>query len=117
MAVTVRQLNRARGDLASARSTLEAIAAKPDVLRTADGRVQAVKDIDEAVVRVDGARRELRRSLGLSVAQAVPGLRTQRAGLLTLTDDARTGALAGRALVVQVDEIAKTARFTQGVVP
>jgi hypothetical protein len=116
-AVTFRQLNRARGELATARSTLEAIAAKPDALGTAEGRTQALKDIDQAVARVDAAQRDLRHSDGLSLARVVPGLRTQRAGLLTLTDDARRGALAGRALIAQVDRIAKTARFRQGVVP
>src|SRR5947209_16510705 len=99
-------LSATREQLAAARSTLEAVAAKPNILRTSEGRIQAMHDIDNALAHVNAANKTLHHSVVLSIAGDVPGLRTQKAGLLMLADDARRGSLAGRALIAQVDEIA-----------
>src|SRR5205823_3120723 len=73
--------------------------------------------IDDALQRVGSARKTITQSLFVSVVRVVPGLATQRAGLLALVDDSRVGATAGRRLLDQADALASRTRVVSGAVP
>src|SRR5438270_11813955 len=88
-------LSEARAQLIEARTALSRTVNDPGSMRTADGRRAARFQIQGAIRHVDAARRKVKGSMFLSGARVVPGLRTQRAGLLALIDDSGAGAVAG----------------------
>lgn len=116
-ALGYRDLRGVRAELAAARQTLQIAVNDPRSLQTADGRLQVRAQVDAAITSVGSARLRLRRSVPLSLTSVVPGLGTQRSGLLRLVDDARTGASVGRDLLAQVDALAGRSQLRGGAVP
>src|SRR5438876_11512663 len=103
-------LSMARGQLIEARSVLSRTVNDPGSLRTPDGRRAARVQIDEALGHIESAGKKIKGSMFISPLRVVPGLRTQRAGLLALVDDSRVGALAGRRLLDTADALADRTR-------
>ncbi len=116
-ALGYRDLQAVRSDLGTARQTLQGAINDPGVLRTPEGRARVRAQVDAAVASLATARRRARGSVPLTVAQVVPGLRAQRAGLLTLVDDAGAASAGGRDLLAQLDALADRSRLQDGLVP
>lgn len=110
-------LLRARAQLEGARSTLEVALNDPSVLGTAEGRAATISAVDGAVASVGSARRRVEGSPALSALGSLPGLRTQRAGLLSLIDDSAGAADSGRRLLGAIDRLAATNQLRDGVLP
>ncbi len=108
---------RARAQLMGGRATLQAAVDNPAPLATPEGRAAAMVEVDRAIASISDARRRVTRSVALSLAGAVPGLRGQRAGALQLVDDSIAAARAGRDLLGTVDELAERAQVRDGVLP
>jgi len=116
-ALAVQDLVRARSQLVAARATLAAVSDDPSVLRTSQGRTTTLAQMNAAVAAIDVARRRVLGSPALSVAGFVPGLRSQRAGLVGLINDSGAATIAGRDLLAQVDVLADRTRLRDGVLP
>lgn len=110
-------LAHARGQLAEAREVLAAVAADPAGLRTAEGRSAALASGRRAMELIAGAGRRLERSVPLRAAGFVPGLSTQRWGVLAVAEDAGDAAGAAVRLVAAVDELAARERVHEGAIP
>lgn len=108
---------RARTQLAGARSALQAAVDDPSSLGTPEGRAAAVAQVDGAQASIAEARDDVAGSPVLSLAGLVPGLRSQRSGLLRLIDDAGTAAGAGRQLLVSIDGLAGRTQVRDGALP
>jgi len=110
-------LRRVRSDVSGARATLQQSINDPSLLRTPDGRARVRTQIDAAIASLGSARTRARHSLPLSVVRVVPGLRAQRAGLLTLVDDAGTAAAGAHDLLAQVDSLVSRSQLRDGEIP
>ncbi len=110
-------LRQVRSNLSGARDTLQQSIDDPRLLRTSDGRAQVRTQIDAAIASLGSARHRVHHSLPLSVVQVVPGLKTQRAGLLTLVDDAGTAAAGASDLLDQIDSLVSRSQLRDGEVP
>src|SRR4051812_28501778 len=84
-----RDLRAARSDLVTARKTLRASGDNPSSIRTAEGRAKAAQTLDSVRRDIDAAQDKLNHSPALAVARVVPGLASQRSGLLRLVSDSR----------------------------
>ncbi len=112
-----RDARHARGRLASARETLRLVMDNPASLQTPEGRTVARGRVDDALRTLVSTRRRLVRSPGMVVAGVVPGLSTQRQGLLRLVDDGAEAAGVGRDLLGRVDALADRTVLRDGAVP
>jgi len=110
-------LRQVRSDVTSAQATLQGSINDPTLLRTPDGRARIRAQIDAAITSLGSARRRARHSLPLSAIQVVPGLRTQRLGLLALVDDATAASAGGRDLLAQIDSLVGRSQLRNGEVP
>jgi hypothetical protein len=110
-------LRLVKSDLTGARDTLQQSINDPLVLRTPAGRAQARARVGAAVASLGSARHRARHSVPLSAMQVIPGLRSQRSGLLSLVDDASTAATGGRDLLAQIDSVAARSQLRNGEVP
>lgn len=108
---------RARAQLMGGRVALQAAVDDPAPLATPEGRAAAMAEVDRAIASISDARRRVTRSVALSIAGAVPGLRGQRAGVLQLVDDSIAAARAGRDLLGTVDQLAERTQVRDGVLP
>lgn len=114
---TWRNVAVAQRDLASARERLQRISAQASALRTADGRHAAQVEIDIALRGIAAARGRLAGSKAFALARVLPGLRTQRSGLLEVIDDAAAGARTGQQLIAQADNLAGRLTVSDGRLP
>ena len=89
----------------------------PTSVGTSERRAQLVGMIDAAESDLASARRRVTGSPALTAARVVPGLSTQRGGIVRLIDDARQAAGAGRQLLIDVDGLAARAELRDGRVP
>jgi Protein of unknown function (DUF4012) len=112
-----RDIRHARGQLAAARETLRQIADDPATLQTPRGREAARGRIDQVVGALVTSRRGVVRSPVLSLARVVPGLSTQRHGLLGVFDDGAEAARAGGDLLGRADALADRTALRDGLVP
>ncbi len=110
-------VSRARAQLGEARVALVGVVGRPAALRSPAGRSAARSSAAEVAERIDGVDRRLRHSLPLRLAGVLPGLSTQRRGILRLVADARTAAGIGRRLVEDVDAFTRRDRIRQSEVP
>ncbi len=110
-------LRRVRSDVSTARATLQQSINDPSLLRTPDGRARVRTQVDAAIASLGSARTRARHSLPLAVVGVVPGLRTQRAGLLALVDDAGTAASGAHDLLAQVDSLVARSPLRDGEIP
>jgi len=110
-------LRQVKSELTSARDTLQQSTNDPTVLRTPEGRARIRTQIDATVASLGSARKRVRHSIALTVVQVVPGLKTQRSGLLALVDDASTAAGGGRDLLIQIDSLVSRSQLRSGEVP
>jgi len=116
-AVGYHDLRQVRSQLSNARDTLQQSTNDPTLLRTPEGRARVRTQIDASVASLGSARNRARHSIPLSLVQVVPGLKTQRSGLLTLVDDASAAANGGRDLLVQIDSLVSRSQLRNGEVP
>jgi hypothetical protein len=112
-----RDLARARGHLLSARSGLTETLSQTSSLESGTGRAVATQRIDHALVEVADARRTLQRSLVFRLARFVPGVATQRNGLLHLVDDSQVALTVGRTLVGQLNGLVARGHVNGGRAP
>jgi hypothetical protein len=110
-------LTTARAQLNEARLGFAAVVNNPASLRSPDGRAGALRTVDDALGSVRRARGNVRGSTPLRLAGWLPGLHRQRAGVLDLVDDAESGAVASRQLLVDVDGLAGSTVLTDGALP
>jgi len=112
-----RDVRAAQNELSGVRRTLSAIVKDPALLKTKDGRAEAVRRLDDADAEVAAARRRVSRSLPLSVIRYVPVLRRQRQGIVGFAEDAHTGIGIGRDLFTRVERLAEENQVSGGRVP
>src|SRR5437763_2017339 len=91
-------LRAARTDLVSARKLLRKAGDDPASIRTPEGRSKADANLAQVLDKVNAADRKLNHSPSLALTRLVPGLSSQRAGLLRLVSDCRTGTQVPRRL-------------------
>lgn len=117
VAAALYDLSKVRADLTSARETMKRLVDDPLTLRTPEGRTAATSRITSTLGRLGTARSRLRNSAPISLAQAVPGFRTQRSGMVTLVDDVTAAATAGRDLLARANAVATSVEVKDGSVP
>jgi len=116
-AAAVRDVVKVRVDLIAARETMRRLVNDPVTLRTAEGRTAATAQITSTLTALAGTRDRLAGSIPITMAQAVPGLRAQRAGMLALVDDVSSAATAGRDLLLGAESIGDGVQVKDGSVP
>ena len=117
LAAALRDLAKVRADLITARATMERLVNDPLTLRTPEGRAAATTMITSTLASLAGTRGRLTDSVPISMAKAVPGLRAQRTGILTLVDDVTSAATAGRDLLAGAESITDGVQVKNGSVP
>lgn len=110
-------LIRASADLRSARDDLRTAVDSLSSLRTSTGRHDIESRIDRSVSTLRRAERTVRRSWALDVLRPVPGLRSQRRGLLLLVTDARTATTEGSRLLSNADRLSRDTSLKDGRLP
>lgn len=111
-----RDIATARSQLNGARESLAAVIDNPSALRETEGRASARAAIDDAASRLDAARAHVIASVPLKLSGQLPGLSRQRAGVLTLIDDASAGTQSSRRLLVAIDELGDRTALDGGAV-
>ena len=115
-AATAREAVGIRGQLTSARDTLQQAIDNPAALATAPGRAATLSAVDAAVRSTADARRRAGGG-AVSLFGRIPGLRRQWRGLIDLVDDSSAAATAARTLLAQVDSLAQENQLSGGQVP
>ncbi|MDQ4131950.1 MAG: DUF4012 domain-containing protein [Actinomycetota bacterium] len=115
--VAYRDLSGARNELTAARTMLQTALDNPATLRTADGRAVANAQVDQAVASVARARRKVTGSAPLSLVQSVPGLKTQRAGMVDLIFDVDVATKTAQNLMATLDQMVDRVQVDEGRVP
>ncbi len=116
-ALALRDVLTVRSQAADARAMVQSALDDSASLRSHEGRVAALTRIDAGIAGLRQSRRALLDSRALSVADGIPLLRSQRAGLLQLLDDSQVAVGAGRELVARVDALAEQNQIRDGSIP
>ncbi len=111
-----RDLRPARAEVLAAQAQLQKVV-DPSSFATPDRRAANREAIASAEAQLASARHRLRRSPVLWVAQFVPFLRRQRAGLLDLVDDARRGSATVTTLIDRVQSLPDRGQLRDGAIP
>ncbi|MGI9022388.1 MAG: DUF4012 domain-containing protein, partial [Acidimicrobiales bacterium] len=109
-------LRPARAEVLAAQTQLQTVV-DPSAFATPEKRASSRAAVATAQAQLASARHRIGRSPAIWAAQFVPGLRRQRAGLLSLIDDARRGSAAAIALIERVQSLADRGELRDGVIP
>jgi Protein of unknown function (DUF4012) len=101
-------VRQAHTDLNDAQLRAARVLHDPSMLDSSSGRTAAAADLRQVAQDAQQAATALRNSPGASVLGVVPGLHSQRAGLLQLSDDLQVAATTGRNLLVQANAVGQT---------
>lgn len=110
------QLRSARADLLIARADLQSVARGLGRAQNPEGRAALRASTADAVKRTARARDRLRGSLPLQIAGLVPGLSTQRTGLVRSADVAAEAASIASGLAAEADRNADAIALRGGAV-
>jgi len=109
-------LRPARAEVLAAQAQLQTVI-DPSSFATPEQRAANRTAIVSAQAQLASARHRLGRSPVLWVAQFVPFLRRQRAGLLDLVDDARRASATVTALIDRVQSLPDQGQLRDGTIP
>lgn len=105
VATAVRTVVQVRNSVTTARVLFAQVVEEEPSLSTQPGRLAAIAKLDQARGDLAAAQGQIRSSTSLSLARFVPGLATQRSGLVALVSDANRAAMLGRGLVATVGQL------------
>lgn len=105
VATAVRTVVQVRNSVTTARVLFAQVVEEEPSLSTQPGRLAAIAKLDQARGDLAAAQGQIRSSTSLNLARFVPGLATQRSGLVALVSDANRAAMLGRGLVATVGQL------------
>jgi hypothetical protein len=110
-------LRGARSELVTARKLLRKEGDDPASIRTPEGRARADATLVQVQGHINAADHTLNDSPPLALTRLVPGLSTQRDGLLRLVSDSRVGTQIARRLLASVETASAGLKLTGGAIP
>ncbi|HVA09727.1 MAG TPA: DUF4012 domain-containing protein [Acidimicrobiales bacterium] len=109
--------NLVKGPLRQAQDTLTQLAHNPDTINTRSGRQHVEAMLATATKDEVDAANEINGSIGLKILGIVPGLHTQRAGLVQLVADLHATTVTATALLHSVNTLANNSHGTDISLP
>jgi len=109
-------LRPAQAEVEEAQTQLQTVV-DPSSFATSEQRTANRVALAEAQAQLASARHRIGHSPAIWVAQFVPVLRRQRAGLLDLVDDARRGSATASALIDRVQSLSDAGQLRDGTIP
>jgi Protein of unknown function (DUF4012) len=116
-ALAFRTYQHVKGPLQSVQATLTALAHDPTSLNSAAGRDLMENNLAVASREIASAQGQIDGSVGLKILGVVPGLHTQRSGLVQLVADLHATTVSAMALLHSVNTLAADSHGTDIALP